>query len=296
MNWHKDILSWQWDRTLYLSVVFTWDLPRARHMAHCHKGPVRAGGPAVSLLPAYLADVADVDTPLEMEALPLHNPFATRTSDGCPRTCAFCINRDRPLNLLGDFRPAPLVCDDNFLATPLAHQERAIERLASLPFVDCNQGLDARLFTTDTACLLARLRHVRLRFAWDIPAQETDVRRAVTIARDAGHSDIRCYVLVGFPAAYDTPEYALYRCETLREMGVTLPNVQRFQPVRVDAAHGIKQNHLLRKNSYVAPAWTDHELRRQTRYWNRQAWLGGVPFANYQPPAESPLFSHTEAT
>jgi len=232
MTWTKGTLSWRWGRTLYLSVVFTWHLPQARALAKAHKGPVRAGGPAVELLPGYLAGVADVETPLEMDALPLHNPFATRTSQGCPRRCEFCINRDNALHLLPDFRPAPLACDDNFLATPWAHQERTIERLAALPFVDFNQGLDARLFTDDTAELFVNLPHVRLRFSWDTPSQEQPVRDAIAEARDAGLHDIRCYVLVGYPAAYDTPEYARHRCETLKGLGVEKPNVQRFQPVR----------------------------------------------------------------
>jgi len=283
MEWTKGTLSWKWGRTLYLSVVFTWDLPEARRMAQLHNGPVRAGGPAVELLPDYLADVADTETMLEMSALPLHNPFATRTSVGCPRSCEFCINRDKDIIFLPGFRVAPIVCDDNFCATSVEHQEAAVDRLKCLPFVDFNQGLDARLFKDGLAAHLATLPHVRLRFAWDTPDQERRVSDATNMAQDFGLKDIRCYVLVGYPSADDTPEYARYRCETLKSWGINMPNVQRFQPVRVDAAHGIEERHLLSKDSYVAPAWTDYELHRFCRYWNRQAWLGGVPYDDYVP-------------
>ena len=68
------------------------------------------------------------------------------------------------------------------------------------------------------------------------------------------------------------------------------PNVQRFQPVRIDPAHGIEERHLLAKNSYVAPAWSPRELLRFCRYWNRQAWLGGVPYGEFRPAPAMPLF------
>jgi len=290
MNWSKDIVQWTWADTLCLSVVFTWQLDRARWLAKQHKGPVRAGGPAVGMMPEKLADVADIETPLEIEALPLHNPFACRTSVGCPRHCEFCINRDKALALLPDFTPRPLVCDDNFLATPVGHQETAIEKLARLPYVDFNQGLDARLFDDATAARLARLRHVRTRFSWDTPGQEMPVRNAINRARAHGLKDIRVYVLIGFPADYDTPEYCRHRCEELRALGIDKPNVQRFQPVRVAPEMGIEERHLLVKNSYVPPAWTEAELRRAAKYWNRQAWLGGVRYEDFRPPKEQPLF------
>lgn len=287
MKWNKGILQWRWAGTLYLSVPFTWQLPSAREVAaeyrHRAKHPVRAGGPAVELLPDYLAGVADTTTPLEIGALQLHNPFACRTSQGCPYRCAWCINRDRPLELLPKFEPRPLVCDDNFLACPWPHIERAMEKLGRLPFVDFNQGLDASLFSEGVAALMAQLRQVRIRFAWDRPAQEKGVRLSIRWARAYDLADIRCYVMIGYPrryAGYDTPEYARYRCETLRQLGV-LPNVQRFQPVRVDPAHGIEMQHLLRKNSYIAPAWTGHELGRFARYWNRQVWFRKVPYDEF---------------
>lgn len=293
MKWHDGILSWQWGGTLYLSVPFTWLLPEARARAAEHrrraKHRVRAGGPAIELMPGYMADVADVRTALELPALSLHNPFACRTSRGCDRRCSWCINAERPLELLPDFEPRPLVCDDNLLGCPWPHVERAVEKLARLPYVDFNQGLDARLFTREAAELLRHLPRVKVRFGWDTAGQEPAVLAAIAQARAAGLTDLSCYVLVGYPAGHDTPEYARYRCETLRDAGV-LPYVQRFQPVRLMPAQGIELAHLLEKDSYVAPAWTGHELHRFARYWNRQVRLKKVPYEEFYPDLQVPLF------
>ena len=281
MNWTKGILQWRWNRVLYLSVVFTWDLPKAREIAAAYPRRVVAGGPACELVPDYMAEVAGTGQ-LPMSALGLHNSFACRTSRGCPRHCQFCINRHRPLELLPDFEARPLVCDDNLLACPWPHIERAIEKLACLPYVDFNQGLDARLFTEDVAVLLAELQHVKVRFAWDTPEQEKPVRQAIALCREHGLTDVSCYVLIGYPNTCDTPDYSEYRCMELRELGVR-QNVQRFQPVRQVPLAGIELEHLLKKNSYVADWWTEGELRRHMKYWNRQAWLGGVKFDEFRP-------------
>lgn len=59
-QWHKGIAQWRIKDTLYLSVVFTWDLPAARRIAEASRLKIRAGGPAVSLMPDYLAEVAEI--------------------------------------------------------------------------------------------------------------------------------------------------------------------------------------------------------------------------------------------
>ncbi len=144
-NWLKDIARWKIGSTLYLSVPFTWLLPQARQLALLHSGPVQAGGPAVQLMPEFLADVAAVNQPCPVEPLAIHNPFATFTSRGCPNACAFCAvpRLEGDLNELRDWRPAPIICDNNLLAASRKHFDRVIDRLKSMPGVDFNQGLEA---------------------------------------------------------------------------------------------------------------------------------------------------------
>ena len=87
MTWAKRYLEWTEGQRAYLSVVFTWDLPKAyqravwlREMGY----EVHAGGPAVDLMPDVLADVAQVNG-CKVDALSRHNPLATFTSRGCVR-------------------------------------------------------------------------------------------------------------------------------------------------------------------------------------------------------------------
>ena len=134
---------------MYLSVPFTWLLPEARAAAVAYSGPVRVGsGPAVDLMPDYLADVAQVGGESPIPPLAIHNPLATFTTRGCPNRCPFCavplIEGD--LRELEDWPVRPIICDNNLLAASLKHFDKVIDRLKTLPWVDFNQGLEARRF------------------------------------------------------------------------------------------------------------------------------------------------------
>ena len=78
---------------------------------------------------------------------------------------------------------------------------------------------------------------------------------------------MRCYVLVN---CEDTPEDSLYRCNTLKDLGV-LPCVQRYQPIRTPE-----------KDSYLSPNWSERYLKDFMRYWMRQFALGGITFEEYR--------------
>lgn len=276
-GWIKSIAQWQIGRTLYLSVPFTWLLPKARQTALLHRGPVKAGGPAVQLLPDYLADVAAVNEPCPVEPMMFHNLLATRTSAGCPNACGFCaipiiegkfVERD-------NWRLAPIICDNNLLAASRRHFDSVIDRLKMLPFVDFNQGLDARLLKPHHARRFAELKNVKMRFAFDGIKAEKSVTNAITLCRKHGLKDFGVYVLIGFN---DTPHDALYRLEKVREWGIR-PNPMRFQPL--DA---------LSKNRHVDVAWGDGLLlKHMVRYYSRLCWLEHIPFADYLAGAAVPF-------
>jgi hypothetical protein len=237
-------------------------------MASGHKGPVKAGGPAVVLMPGPLEGLAEVNQPCPVEPLLFHNPLATFTTRGCPNACGFCAvpRLEGEFKELDNWRLAPLVCDNNLLASSKRHFNRVIDRLKALPGVDFNQGLDARLLTPYHASRLAELKRVKVRFAFDHPSQETAVHDAIELCRGAGLSDFSVYCLIGFD---DDPESARCRLESVLSWGArTSP--MRYQPL--DA---------LAKNSHVAPGWTDAELNRLMRYYSRQQFLGGVPYDDY---------------
>jgi len=271
-SWSKSFVDWVEGGTAYLSVVFTWDLPKAHMRAVWLRQQgyeVRAGGPACLLMPDYLAEVADVNG-CSADALWRHNPDATFTSRGCIRKCKFCAVPKIEGNLveLDKWEPKPIVCDNNLLACSVRHFDKVIDSLKDIKGVDFNQGLDARLLTQYHATRLAELDLKRLRLAWDDAAYGNAFMQGYERLRKAKipKSKIIVYVLMGFN---DTPEDAWFRLRTIRNMGI-LPFPMRYQPLNT-----------LKKNSYVGKAWTHKELQRYMRYWSRLRYTGGIPFKEF---------------
>lgn len=272
--WSKRFLEWTDEKTKqsFLSVVFTWDLPKAYQRAVWLRQlgyHVSAGGPAVNLMPDYLADVSIVNSH-EIPALERHNSMATRTSEGCPRACPFCIQSyiGKGLIELSGWPIRPIVCDDNLLACSRKHFDQVIDRLKPLSGIDFNQGLDARLLTSYHAGRLAELDCL-VRLAFDSVAYESQFMRAFETLRRASipKKRIRVYVLVGFN---DTPEDALYRLRMVADLGID-PNPMRYNPLDT-----------LRRDSYVDPSWTASELIRYVRYWANLRYFRAVPFEEFQ--------------
>lgn len=108
-----------------------------------------------------------------------------------------------------------------------------------------------------------------VRLSWDDVGDETAVMDAIACLREAGFGwrRIKVYVLIGYE---DTPDDAYYRLQTLKDLGIR-PNAQRYQSATTT-----------KMNADCGIHWTRPELARYMRYWNRQAWLGGVPFENYR--------------
>lgn len=277
MAWAKSIIHWQDNGRVFISVAFTWHLPKAKTLASWYKQAgayVYIGGPAVDLMPEYVRDVAD-QVGGELYPLPLkrHNPDATFTSRGCINQCAFCAvpKIEGGIKELRDWVPAPIVCDNNILATTKSHFDHAIDQLKPIKGVDFNQGLDARLLNTHHVERLQELALPVARFAFDQVGMESKVMDAIdrVIAAGFPRSRVRCYVLFGFNDQLDD---AMYRMLLLRNRGIR-PSAQRFQPIQGGKA--------LIKNSHVAPGWTHRELQKFQRYWTRQNWFSKLPYDEF---------------
>ena len=276
MTWHKDILEWRADKTVYMSIVFSWQLREAEtRIRNRQFGEDRfvVGGPAVKFNPDYLSRIAETNGDIS-NMLQRHNPEATRTSTGCIRKCQFCAvpKIEGDLQELGEWPVLPVVCDNNLLACSRKHFDSVIDNLKRLEWCDFNQGLDARLLTQYHADRLAELKNPRIKLAWDHIKDEKYIIGAITKLRKAhiSRASISCYVLIGFN---DTPEDALYRLETLfHGLGIN-PNPMRYQPLTT-----------VQTNEYVGPNWTNKELIRYMRYWSNLRYLGGVPFNEFDMP------------
>lgn len=263
-NWRgkNGPLRWEINGTIYLSVVFSWDLPIAERIKVSSKKKVIIGGPAAKL--------AGYDIPeLSYPALSIHNPFATKTSTGCINACPFCAVPDLEGDLveLRDWEPRPIVCDNNLLACSRKHFDTVIDRLKLMPFVDFNQGLEARLFTTYHAERIAELKAVKVRFSYDCEDDQGAVYDAVLRCRAQGMKDIGVYVLIGYE---DTPEEAKTRLEWVRSLGIW-PNPMRYQPLRATV-----------KDEYVEKGWTKGQLEDMVRYYSRLFFLEHIPFEEYK--------------
>lgn len=276
MGWSKKIIERIDDDTVMLSVVFTWQLPKAFECAMWWGKflgyRVSAGGPAVKLMPDYLAGVAKCNE-VEVDALPWHNSEATFTSRGCIRRCPFCAvpKIEGELVELDNWPVRPIVCDNNLLACSKAHFDDVVDKLKPLKGIDFNQGLDARLLTKHHAERLAELDTSCLRLAFDNIGYESAFMRGFEKLRaaDIPADHIRIYTLLGFK---DSPEDALYRLQTIRKLGAW-PNPMRYQPLDT-----------LIYNSYIGKYWTEHGLKQYMRYWARSMFFErmGIPFEEYE--------------
>lgn len=222
--WPKDLTVWEADRVGFISVPFTWLLPRAQAWidgAWPNIDRWVAGGPAVDLMPEYLKGAAVGG---EMPgALQRVNPFATRTSIGCPRRCEFCaIGRRRiepEFRELPDWPAGRVVMDNNLLATSRGHFGRVIDRLKAEPWCDL-QGVDPHFVTAWHAGRLAELRRPRIRLGLDDQGDVNVWARAVELLHRAGipKRSIRTYVLIGYG---DNPREAWRLCEAVEALGYT---------------------------------------------------------------------------
>ena len=195
-NWKKGIASWSVGKTLYISVPFTWLVEDAEKMAGNWKGKVLMGGPGL-MNPTHCEG---------FEPILFHNPCATFTTRGCPNHCAFCAVPDLEPDFyeIPDYRPAPVICDNNFTAATRNHQKKVIQKQKQFYLTDFNQGLEARDFTPELADLLGTIR-CKVRFAFDDWNDEGVVKDAIDLCRARATKNIGVYCLIGFN---DTPESA----------------------------------------------------------------------------------------
>jgi hypothetical protein len=231
-DWPKGPLAWIEDRHLYVSVPFTWNLNEVRtkvSQASMFWDHATVGGPAVKLSRGFSSPFrwpsgVTVDYGDMPGVLQRANPLATRTSTGCPNSCAFCgVSKIEPgFSELIDWDNKPIICDNNFLGCSKSHRAIVYERLADLRLpagvVDFNQGLDAFLMTDWDAVWLNRLK-ATCRFSCDAVDDLSIGRAAFGLLRSAGNAKARItiYALIGWR---DTPKEAWERCDELASWGI----------------------------------------------------------------------------
>ena len=273
----------------YFSIIFTWDIPamtqRVLDLKAARPGvEVEIGGPAATFMAKHIeartgiAPHRGLDMRFEFQE-PLDRPYQlTFTSRGCPHSCKFCgVKRVEPCFLVYDSFPlAPMVGDNNILATPHSHQLRVVDRYQGYGVVDFNSGFDVRFFRKTHYHLFRRIRLSCWRFAFDTMDVEEDVTRVCRLLASHGldRHQVTFYCLIGFPGT--TPEEALRRIKTVIELGMMVYPM-RFWPL----------NSL--KRDYVAPGWTRELLEKVQLYYQTPLfWMGGLPFEEFKLKYRAP--------
>lgn len=256
--WPKDITKWIENRVLYMSIPFTWLLPKAIGevlQTSFEWDRVIVGGPAIFLMPNFFRDISYVTEGYSLKGvLQRVNPQATRTTIGCIRKCGFCgVSKIEPdFEELASWPDRPVLCDNNILAASDFHFDLVCDKLEKWGWCDFNQGIDSRLLNKYHAERFKKIGKPILRLALDNVAMREEWAVAFEILRSAGIPKklIRSYCLVGFN---DDPQTAWENCRFVESFGVkALPmwyhDLQAMQPNIVTEKQ--KQN-----------GWNDDERR-----------------------------------
>jgi len=177
--------------------------------------------PIADLIPDY-----DMISSVDYNYKPEDAYFA-RVSIGCIRKCKFCAvpilephfgflqgiseQVNEVIKKFGEKKDL-IILDNNILALPNIIQvlrdikdlgfERGAKFNRKLRFVDFNQGIDARLISTDIAKELGKLNLRPIRLAFDDLSYEKYYRKAINLLQDQGFRYFTTYVMFNFN---DTP-------------------------------------------------------------------------------------------
>lgn len=269
-----------------LSVIFSWDAPRAREIALRMKdrAEVWCGGPGMFALANWwrqetgLEVTRGLDQRFDKQRGHYRYCFASR---GCPVNCSWCIVwhiEGSAQSFDPDFIPAPVLCDNNLSALPDEWQDQIISRYQQFGQIleDANSGFEPKYFTQETyRRWQPLLRTARAwRFAFDEMREEDDVARMMRILKDESPRRKQVYCLVG-----NEPIRACYeRAQKIIELGgepfcqFVLPLNWLGDPAAVKLRYD----------------WRSYQQGRDfCRYYNRHIWRSS-PIWDYSNRQDEP--------
>jgi hypothetical protein len=277
-NWENHFIYWAgYNRTLLISVVFTWELPEIERR-FCKQrwiefDRILIGGPAIRLLPNYFEKYPFVQIGGDLPfAFKMHNADATRSSTGCIRHCKYCgVDKiEGRFRLLKEFAPGNVLIDNNVTALPIWHFHKIMDHLDKHSTKEKPadiQGVDVRLLNREHAERLHRSSVQVLRIALDSMSYVDEWNQGVSILRRAGiaKNRIRSYALVGFDS---DPGEAWQRCEYIESKGIK-PLPMFYRPLDI-----LEKNQITEDQAKLG--WNDYERRRimQWFYKHKKAVKG----------------------
>lgn len=274
--WPKKPVYWIENRTLFVSIPFTWELPgvykklKRRGLSVSYDNAI-VGGPAVELMPGFFNDLSYVEERHEMPGvLQRINPLATRTTIGCIRRCKFCAigsgKIEGKFKELDDWPDLPMITDNNLLAASIHHFDKVIDRLVKHGWADFNQGLDSRLLTDYHAKRLAEIKKPTIRLALDNLDYKSQWKETVKRLRDAGiaNSNIASYCIIGFDS---DPKECWQRCIWVQSQKV-LP-----YPMWYHSLDQLEKNIITEKQ--IKLGWNEEERKRIMGFYYKHR--GSIP-------------------
>jgi hypothetical protein len=232
-----DLFTPQYDE-VHISVVFTWDKPKAERLALEWRryGSVRIGGPAI-----------DGESAEPMIPGRYLRPGITITSRGCIKACSFCMVR-RGLVELDSFPDGNIVQDNNLLACGWGHRARVWDMLKKQKSIEFRGGIDKYLMTDKIAADMRLLSVKEIWMACDSNKDIEPLRIAISKLNKVGFTreHLYCYVLIGKDIADDEA----------RLRAVYAAGVLPFAQLYIDRDNSIKYS---------------REYRRFARIWSRPA-------------------------
>lgn len=269
-RWPKKPIFWKMSNTLFISVPFTWNLPKLHSMIESiwkknNKCKIKIGGPATTILPNFFSEIDFVEVGGDIDGvLQRVNPLATKTSLGCIRKCKFCAigsrNLEGPFIELEKWPDLPILIDNNILATSTKHFDKVIDKLKKHSWADFNAALDLRLLNEYHAKRVAEIQDPLCRLAFDNDGMETLFEKGYNLLRSVGipNSRIQVYCLTGFNTS---PDVIWKRCEWISKFGVWV------HPTWFHEIDQLKFNQISEKQSKIG--WTrENKTKLFQHFWN----------------------------
>jgi hypothetical protein len=209
-----------------LSVIFSWDVPRAIVEAKTALSlgmKVMIGGGGTFVLRAHIERETGLKpyyAPVpELDAVDAKFKMVYFTR-GCVEKCSFCIVpkiEGNVVKLNEKSQPAQALLDNNLSEIPSSYKEYIVEKYlsAGIRVVDANSGFEPKGIDEYTVRLFGKLPLRWWRTGFDEIGEEKQFIESVAVIKEFSKKTIRVYTMIG-----DEPiEECRYRCEKVISLG-----------------------------------------------------------------------------
>jgi len=263
---------------VFLSVIFSWDVPFAIRQAKValNSGKkVMIGGGGTFELRALIERETGLKPyyrphpELEEVTGQFKMVYFTR---GCIENCWFCSVpkiEGRVVTLNRKSLPAPVLMDNNLSECPSEFKEYIVEKYlqAGLRTVDANSGFEPKGIDEYTVKLFDQLPLRWWRVGFDTIDEEKEFAEAVRIIKTFSKKTIRAYTMIGG----EPMEQCRYRCEKVIELGCE-PVPQAFIPKTAQS-----------KTPAILHDWTADTLKWFQRFYYMPGLWRKLKLSDYVP-------------